>query len=125
VFREGPLVDWSKFREARFTRCPHDSVVSTTNAGIQRTVCEDCGIVSVSYVDAAVRVFPETGEARSVDKTGRRRATCKHCAEAATFIVPSGYVCNQHAWDLAAQQDMLGDDLWIPIRIDQKSDTLG
>lgn len=119
------MADWSRFRGARMGRCSHDSVVTTTNAGIERVVCEHCGNVSVRYIEEAVRIYPDPSEVAEADRTGRRKATCRHCSEPPTFIVPSGYACDQHAWAMAARQDVLGGELWIPIRIDQKSDTLG
>ncbi len=101
-------------------RCPHDAVMSTTNAGLERQVCETCGLVSVRFVEDTVRIFPDNPARTGVAATGRR-TTCSACGDQAQFMVPDGFACDLHAWSMASNQELTGEDLWIPIRIDQNS----
>jgi flavoprotein len=44
-------VMWTAFRSREVAEeCPHDSITATANYGLQRTVCGDCGHVSVGYL---------------------------------------------------------------------------
>lgn len=43
---------WTDYLRSRDTgeQCTHDQVTETTNYGLQRTVCGNCGHVSVGYL---------------------------------------------------------------------------
>lgn len=43
---------WTEYLRSRDTveQCTHDQVTETTNYGLQRTVCGNCGHVSVGYL---------------------------------------------------------------------------
>jgi hypothetical protein len=124
--------------------CAHTNTISTLTAGLERVVCEDCGHVSVKYVADTVKIFPdhedlvvragnpESGEAadeRAMDKPAERpvsrRPRCGRCEQPAEFMIPQGLACAKHAWAAASRQDALGQELWIPIRIDQNAKASG
>ena len=110
------MADFSRFRRAQIGRCAHRNVLSTVNAGLERTVCESCGHVSVRFIDESVRVFSDPPR-----ETKRRPQVCGSCDQKAVFMVPTGLACAEHAWAAAASQDLVGDNLWIPIKIDTAS----
>ena len=102
--------------------CAHPVTSSSVIAGMRRIVCEACGHVSVEYVSDTVRLLPAadvevdlTGAAASI-RRGHRQ--CFRCRGRALFITPLGVGCTAHAWEAAAEQEAMGRDLWIPIRID-------
>jgi hypothetical protein len=101
--------------------CAHKSVLVTTTAGLERSVCEDCGHVSVRYVADTVKIFPDFDDLTARVETGavaERQPRCGKCESPAVFMIPRGLACSEHAWAAAARQDALGQELWIPIRID-------
>lgn len=42
---------------------------------------------------------------------------CRLCSQPAVFMIPSGVVCDEHAWQAAARLDWDDSDPWVPIRI--------
>ena len=109
--------------DAGHETCAHPVTSSTVIAGMRRVVCEACGHVSVEYVSDTVRLV--AGPDVEVDLTGgvagsarRGPRTCFRCRGKALFITPLGLGCTAHAWEAAAEQEAMGRDLWIPIRID-------
>ena len=103
--------------------CGHPVTSSTVIAGMRRVVCEACGHVSVEYVSDTVRLFPApdvevdlTGGSVGAFRAGQRK--CFRCRGKALFITPLGLGCTAHAWEAAAEQEAMGRDLWIPIRIE-------
>jgi hypothetical protein len=107
---------WPRFGRSGMGRCSHDTVVTTVTAGLERSVCESCGNVSVGFVEEAVKLHSELA-AKQHQRS--RRSSCFQCDRPATFIVPSGVACGEHAWALATRHGEIGAELWIPIRIDQ------
>lgn len=111
--------------------CSHKSTITTVTAGLAREVCESCGHVSLRYVDQAVRLRPTTSEtldhdSKSFEATivldeGSRYRRCIHCTQPATFIIPEGMTCGEHAWQAAARLDWDVSDPWVPIRIDRSN----
>lgn len=129
-----------------FWGCSHSSTITTITAGIAREVCEICSHVSVSYVDAAVRIHPDIekrsplhGPSRDQDATGAdledarayeamitfaqssRPLQCGVCSQRAIFAIPDGLRCDEHAWQAAARLDWEEADPWVPIRIDRSN----
>jgi hypothetical protein len=112
--------------------CGHANSISTITAGLERVVCEDCGHVSVKYVSEVVKIFPDfedlnarvESHVAAAPPTGRR-LLCGRCDSPAEFMIPRGLACADHAWAAASRQDTLGQELWIPIRIDQNANTTG
>lgn len=51
-------------RSRRKTECIHENVVSATYAGIERSVCEACGNVSLRYEMAAIGSELDRGDFR-------------------------------------------------------------
>ncbi|HJQ77789.1 MAG TPA: hypothetical protein VJ948_11090 [Acidimicrobiia bacterium] len=45
------------------------------------------------------------------------RLSCGLCAQQATFLIPDGMVCEEHAWQAAARISWQEADVWVPIRI--------
>lgn len=126
------MADWEKFMgRPRLGRCSHRSTVSTVTAGLERSVCEDCGQVSVRFVTETVKLYPDFNDLsvaagrdrpRGVnDGAGGTPPTCGSCDARAEFMIPRGLACAEHAWAAASRQDALGYELWIPIRIDQNT----
>jgi hypothetical protein len=110
--------------------CSHTNVLSTVTAGLERVVCEDCGQVSVRYVADSVKIFPDEADLTVGRPSGpapetTRRRVCGKCDAPAVFMIPRGLACGEHAWAAASRQDALGQELWIPIRIDQDANANG
>lgn len=112
-------------RRAQSETCPHDVTTSTITAGMRRIVCEKCAHVSVEFVEATVRVFPERDDVEidltATDPAPRRTAPrrCFSCGGRAVFLTPEGLACPPHAWEAASIQEAIGEDIWIPIRIER------
>jgi hypothetical protein len=119
--------DWSGFwGRPRVGMCGHKKVISTLTAGLERSVCEDCGHVSVKFVSDTVKIFPDFDDLASRVETSaatERQPLCGKCDSPAVFMIPRGLACAEHAWAAAARQDALGQELWIPIRIDSANAT--
>ncbi len=105
--------------------CAHPVTSSSLIAGMRRIVCEVCGHVSVEYVSSTVRLFTDDEYDEYVvdlsagDRTSKREPRkCFRCRGKALFITPVGLGCTAHAWEAAAEQEAMGRDLWIPIRIE-------
>lgn len=113
--------------------CSHRETITTTTAGIAREVCETCGQVSLRFVEPAVQEHTRW-RSRPVDSVMRllsdRRLTddsrvsdslrflkCRLCTQAAVYLIPSGVVCDEHAWQAAARLSWDETDPWVPIRI--------
>jgi hypothetical protein len=112
--------------------CSHRDTITTITAGIAREVCEICGHVSLQFVEPAVHADSQW-RARPVDSVLRlldrrvaddarandslRYLRCSLCSQAAVFLIPSGVVCEEHAWQAAARIRWEDSDLWVPIRI--------
>lgn len=46
--------------KSRFTRgCDHEEVVITVVAGIERTVCVDCGYVTIGFDHSTCTIWPD------------------------------------------------------------------
>ena len=114
----------------RIIECDHKRTISTVTAGLERTVCEACGHVSVHYIETTVRIFFEVDDLKGPRITGRpsprRRASefqqrrrCTFCEESADFLIPGGFACDEDAWVEASRQQVMGSEPWVPIRIDQ------
>ncbi len=117
--------------------CAHRETITTITAGIAREVCETCAHVSLRFVEAAVRTEPAT-RPRPVDsilemlsdrRLGQQAYTapelrflkCHLCSQTAVYLIPSGVVCDEHAWQAAARLNWSVSDPWVPIRIDTSS----
>jgi len=116
----------------RLSTCVHEIAVSTVTAGLERRVCEGCGHVSVRYIADTVRIFPDyeelatrAGVGQPAESAPSRLPTCGRCDATAKFMIPRGLACAEHAWAAASRQDALGQELWIPIRIDQSAKASG
>ncbi|MGD2101194.1 MAG: hypothetical protein PVG83_03090 [Acidimicrobiia bacterium] len=73
-------------------------------------------------VDSVMKMLADRRHAD--DETVReslRFLKCRLCSQAAEFMIPSGVVCNEHAWQAAARLDWDGGDPWVPIRIHTSS----
>lgn len=114
-FKGRPITAW----------CLHRVCLTTVTAGLERTVCERCGQVSLRYLGSTVRVYPDPADLDTPDPTAGLPNECQVCGEKAVYRIPHGVACSQHAWAEAARQDELGFDLWAPIRIDQNANTSG
>lgn len=137
-----------RLRQRRsFGSCSHRSTITTITAGLAREVCEDCSHVSVSYVESAVRLHPDTQTGRAVEgsrsdesepsladleeakvfeatitfEDSSRFLKCRLCAQQAVFMIPDGLSCDEHAWQAAARLDWEDADPWVPIRIDRSN----
>lgn len=126
-----------------FWGCTHSSTITTITAGIAREVCEDCSNVSVSFVEPAVKMYPDLetmGQSvhdrgpstENIDETkvfeaivsfqeSSRFLRCGLCAQQAVFVIPDGLRCDEHAWQAAARLDWEATDPWVPIRIDRSN----
>lgn len=117
--------------------CAHRETITTITAGIAREVCEGCGRLRISFVEPAVRAETRR-RSRPVDSVMRmlsdprhaddetvaeslRFLKCRLCRQAAVFMIPSGVVCDEHAWQAAARLDWDYGDPWVPIRIHTKT----
>ena len=118
--------------------CSHRATITTITAGLAREVCEDCAMVSISYVERAVTLRPapllgpepvdeidlELEEA--IGEVLRfeaeiRYLKCKLCTQPAVFMIPDGLTCDEHAWQAAARLSWDDVDPWVPIRIDRSN----
>lgn len=126
-----------------FWGCTHSSTITTITAGIAREVCEDCSRVSVSFVEPAVKMYPDIetagvsvhelepgaediDEARVFEaivsfEESSRFLRCGLCAQQAVFVIPDGLRCDEHAWQAAAHLDWDASEPWVPIRIDRSN----
>jgi len=108
-----------------------------------REVCEVCGHVSVSYIEPAVQIHPELEEGgdtavhQGPDISGLDEASifdaivsfeglprlirCGLCTQQASFAIPDGLRCEEHAWQAAAFLDWEATEPWVPIRIDRSN----
>lgn len=132
-------------RRRSFWGCRHSSTVTTITAGMAREVCEECGDVSVRFVDSAVRLHqdideswaspdlagpqlevehrePIAFEARVIFEESSRFLECRLCSQPAAFTIPDGLMCDEHAWQAAARIDWDTVDPWVPIRIDRSTE---
>lgn len=132
-------------RRRSFWGCGHSSTVTTITAGMAREVCEECGDVSVRFVDSAVRLHqdldqsrassdlggpqpepehrePIAFEARVIFEEASRFLGCRLCSQPAVFTIPDGLRCDEHAWQAAARIDWDAVDPWVPIRIDRSTE---
>jgi hypothetical protein len=119
-------------RRRNIVPCSHRDTITTITAGIAREVCETCGHVSLRFVEDAVQA-DSRWRARPVDSVLRlldrrladdsrvndslRYLRCSLCSQAAVFLIPSGVVCEEHAWQAAARIRWEDSELWVPIRI--------
>lgn len=125
-------------KKRKIVPCSHRDTISTVTAGIEREVCEACGHIALRFVEHSVRADSHW-RARPVDSvmkllSGRRLADdpkisdslrylkCRLCSQAAVYLIPSGVVCDEHAWQAAARISWDETDPWVPIRI-HASDT--
>ena len=110
----------------RIVDCKHNRTISTVTAGLERSVCEDCGHVSVRYIESTVHIFPDASDIDipHLDKatpSETRRTGCTVCEAPAEFLIPGGIACAEHAWKEASKQQIMGSEPWIPISIDQRT----
>lgn len=105
----------------RISECKHKQTISTVTAGLERTVCESCGHVTVRYIEPTVRLFPDMADRRKPAVEPAARNTCATCGSAAEFMIPGGLACAEHAWKEASLQQIMGSEPWIPITIDQRT----
>jgi hypothetical protein len=52
----------------RSGKCAHDATVSVVSAGIERIICESCGLVGVSYQSALDGAIDRRAFARDADQ---------------------------------------------------------
>ena len=131
-----------------FGICLHRSTITTITAGLAREVCEACARVRVRYIEPAVTIHPdiealelgtppsplEVDEPTSQDLEESRvfeamvrfqpdtsRLKCGICHQPASFLIPDGLSCDEHAWQAAARLDWETTDPWVPIRIDRSN----
>ena len=131
-----------------FGICLHRSTITTITAGLAREVCEACSRVSVRYIESAVTIHPdiealefgtsptslEVDEPTSQDldetrvfeamvrfQPDTKRLKCGICDQPASFMIPDGLSCDEHAWQAAARLDWETTDPWVPIRIDRSN----
>lgn len=108
--------------------CRHKRTISAVTAGLERTVCEECGAVSVRYLEKGVHgrrgknaiAAGITPRPEPEPKPAPRRV-CTVCQQPARFMIPSGLVCSDHAWEAASRQETTTDNIWIPILIDSST----
>jgi len=111
----------------RIDECKHTSTISTITAGLERVVCESCGHVSVRYIEATVRIYPDLDDASTPEPAvdtpsiDSRIGGCGWCSNPVEFLIPSGLACARHAWKEASRQQVMGSEPWIPISIDQRT----
>ncbi|MGB8359881.1 MAG: hypothetical protein WCE80_00610 [Acidimicrobiia bacterium] len=113
--------------------CSHRDTITTITAGIAREVCEVCGHISIRFVEPAVRADSQW-RTRPVDsvinllahrklsddakvRDSLRFLRCRLCSQAAVYLIPSGVVCDEHAWQAAARIRWEDSDPWVPIKI--------
>jgi hypothetical protein len=113
--------------------CSHRDTITTITAGIAREVCEACGHISIRFVEPAVRADSQW-RTRPVDsvinllahrklsddarvRDSLRFLRCRLCSQAAVYLIPSGVVCDEHAWQAAARISWEDNDPWVPIKI--------
>ena len=115
--------------QPRVSECSHPEVISTVTAGIERVVCQMCHHVSIRYLGATVRIWPEApvpSEESDPDmvidlatKARVMKKTCGSCGSTARYYTPSGLACSVHAWEAASAQEGMGPDFWIPLLIER------
>ena len=49
----------------------------------------------------------------------RKRRTCVRCDEPGAYITPEGLYCEEHAAEHASRDLALGEESWLPLRVDQ------
>lgn len=126
--------------------CEHLHTITTITAGLARTVCEECGRVSISY-ERAGALWPDGPEAQAyaghegpedlseipyvsesldssaASETARpprpKAPICSRCSVTAVYLTPWGLACGDHAWEAASLQDPLSDTFWIPLLVDR------
>lgn len=102
--------------------CSHTVAISTTYAGLERRVCENCGHVSIRYLSDAVKIFPDDDQVdlshSGSDPNPPQPISCHRCHLAAEYMTPDGLACGAHAWGAASMQVARLGEMWIPIRID-------
>lgn len=113
--------------------CEHEHTITTVTAGLARTACEQCGMVSISYAGAgavwsgpAERAADLRAKANSPrpDPVSRPRPRfCSQCDAEAVYISPTGLGCSEHAWEAASRQESFATDFWIPLLIDRSNVT--
>ena len=107
--------------------CDHSHTVTTITAGLARVVCERCAHVSVHFVERAVQIYPNVGPLRDrqppqIDLTEiESLQSCSLCSQLALYRIPSGLVCDEHAWQAAARIKWDEGEPWVPIRIDRSN----
>lgn len=109
--------------------CRHGHTITTITAGLARVVCESCGHVSVRYVENSVQMYPvmqrrylpHPEAPPSPVETGVGIRRCGLCTQEATFLIPEGMVCGEHAWQAAARISWEDGEIWVPIRIDRSN----
>ena len=117
----------SQAEERQATSCEHERTVTTVIAGLERVVCDDCGHVSIRYVEPTVRIWsqapvPSYNEGESnivIDLTAQPRVakqSCGSCGSSASYYTPVGLACERHAWEAASSQQSLGVEFGIPGR---------
>jgi hypothetical protein len=103
--------------------CDHKVTTRTVTAGIERTVCENCGHVSLRYHDqgAFLPVKPSGDVVDLTEAPSQKPETrqCTACEAPPVFLTPYGVACNKHAWIAASKQDSQADEIWIPLLIDR------
>lgn len=116
--------------ERQATKCEHLHTTTTMIAGLARVVCDDCGNVSIRYVEPTVRIWSqapvpvdEEDEPNIVvDLTAQPRVSkpsCGQCGSTATHYTPVGIACERHAWEAASAQRDPGTEFWIPVLINR------
>ena len=107
--------------------CSHKDTVTTVTAGLARQVCESCGHVSMRFVEKAVQIYP-SGEPvfqRPEPQIDLNKIeglqSCDLCSQLALYRVPTGLVCDEHAWQAAARIKWDESEPWVPIRIDRSN----
>lgn len=116
---------WASYLARQVIRgCDHTVAISTTYAGLERRVCENCGHVSIRYQGDVVKIFSDD-DAHTVDLGApgeapdpMRTILCHRCHLAAEYLTPDGLACGAHAWGAASLQVARLGEMWIPIRID-------
>ena len=107
--------------------CDHEVTTRTVTAGIERTVCESCGHVSLRYHDqGAFLPVKSSGEVVDITGTPKPKAEARQCTACelpSVFLTPYGAACNKHAWIAASKQDSLSEEIWIPLLIDRTGAT--
>lgn len=77
-------MSWGFNNRGNVATCPHSNTVKVSTAGLERTVCEFCGHVSVAFTSDSTSVIDRDSFARPADETSAHQVSPKETDESTT-----------------------------------------